>query len=170
MTMQTDVSDFIKKLKLSGNFVPPAELVFEDIKAKPLTRQDLEADLEAVNSSLEIIRQTRGGSWPEEELNSEFDLLDLAWHEREFRDRESFAYVIYDTDNQYIGCFYLYPMGVRTTLTDELLKYDVDVSWWVTSLAYKQAYYVKLYNALKEWLSSSFPFENIYYSNKEIPS
>ena len=29
-------------------------------------------------------------------------------------------------------CCYLYPMGRRTPLTEELLTYDVDVSWWVT--------------------------------------
>ena len=167
--MQDNVANFIKKLQLSQGFIPPNKLTYEDIIARPLTRQDLDDDLAAVNSSLEIIRQTRGGSWPEEELNREFDLLDLAWHEREFRDHTSFAYVVYDTSGTYVGCFYLYPMGDRTALTNELLKYDVDASWWVTSSAYEKGYYDKLYTGLREWLASLFPFKEIYYSNKEIP-
>jgi hypothetical protein len=159
--------DYIKKLKLPADFSAPTELTFEDIIARPLTREDLKADLAGVNSSVDIIRQTRGGSWPETQITEEFDLLDLAWHEREFRDAESFAYVIYDKSQKYIGCFYLYPMGVRTTLTEELLDYDVDANWWVTAEAYDKGYYKKLQTALAGWLKDEFPFKNIYYSNKE---
>lgn len=151
------------------NFQAPTELSFEDLRAKPLTRADLKADMEGVNSSLELIRKTRGGSWPSEPVSEDFDLLDLAWHEREFRDGTSFAYVVYNDKDAYIGCVYLYPMGVRTGLTEELMGYDIDASWWVTAEAYEQGYYEKLYKALQLWLAD-FPVENIYYSNKEIPS
>lgn len=164
-----DYSKFIKKLNLPTGFTAPEELAYQDVKARPLSREDLKADIEGVNSSLEIIRQTRGGSWPSEPVSEEFDLLDLAWHEREFRDSQSFAYVVYDGNGRYIGCFYLYPMGVRTTLSDKLVNYGVDASWWVTSAAYDEGYYQKLYAALGEWLKL-FPFNEIYYSNKEIPS
>lgn len=162
-----NLGDYIQKLKLPDGFSAPTELAFEDIIAKPLTRKDLKADLDGVNSSVEIIRQTRGGSWPEAQITEEFDLLDLAWHEREFRDAESFAYVIYDKSQKYIGCFYLYPMGMRTTLSEELLDYDVDANWWVTAEAYNAGYYKKLQIALAGWLNDEFPFKNIYYSNKE---
>jgi hypothetical protein len=168
--MKLLVRDYIKKFNLPPDFRPPEKLAFDDLIARPLTRADLKADLDAVNSSIEIIQKTRGGAWPEEQLSEEFDFLDLAWHEREFRDNGSFAYVIYNAHDRYIGCFYIYPMGHRTELTDELLQYDADISWWVTSDAYKQGYYQKLYSGLENWLSGSFPFENVYYSNKEIPS
>jgi hypothetical protein len=164
-----DYKNFIKKFTLPDGFEAPKELTYEDIVARPLTRQDMKADTDGINSSLEIIRQTRGGSWPEEAVTEEFDLLDLAWHEREFREAASFAYVIYDTDDKYIGCLYLYPMGTRTTLSEELLKYDVDASWWVTAAAYEQGYYDKLYTGLQGWLAQLFPFGTVYYSNKEMP-
>lgn len=150
------------------SFQAPSELHYEDLRAKTLTRADLKADMDAVNSSLETIRNTRGGSWPSEPVSEEFDLLDLAWHEREFRDGDSFAYAVYNTSDTYIGCFYLYPMGLRTPLTEELLNYDVDASWWVSTEAYEQGYYEKLYKALKQWLGD-LPIESVYYSNKEIP-
>lgn len=162
--------NYIKKFTLPADFKAPEKLEFEDLIAKPLTRADLKADLEAVNSSIETIQKTRGGAWPQEELSEEFDLLDLAWHEREFRDAASFAYVVYDNRGQYIGCFYLYPMGHRTELTEELNQYDIDASWWVTTDAYEQGYYARLYKGLVEWLSSSFPFSKVYYSNNEIPN
>lgn len=161
--------DYVKKFKLPASFSAPKQLNFEDITATPLTRNDLKADMDAVNSSLETIRNTRGGSWPEEAVSEEFDFLDLAWHEREFRDAGSFAYVIYDDEGTYVGCFYLYPMGHRTVLSDELLSYDVDASWWVTTDAYRKGYYEKLYAALQQWLVE-FPVKKVYYSNKVIPS
>jgi hypothetical protein len=165
-----DYSKFIQKLVLPPEFIAPKELVFEDIVARPLTRNDLKADLEGVNSSIAVIQKTRGGSWPTEELSEDFDFLDLAWHECEFRNASSFAYVVYSKDGKYIGCFYLHPMGFRTVLSEELLRYDVDASWWVTSKAYDEGYYKKLYKALQQWLKDEFSFQKVYYSNKEVPA
>ena len=161
-------ADYIKKFDLPLGFEPPLKLSYQDIVAWPLTRNDLKEDMEAVNSSLDTIRKTRGGVWPEEAVTEEFDLLDLAWHEREFRDKDSFAYVVYTDKGEYVGCFYLYPMGHRTQLTEELLEYDIDVSWWVTESFYEKGYYEKLYLALKDWLVK-FPTKKIYYSNKKLP-
>jgi hypothetical protein len=165
-----DYRNFIKKYNLPTNFEAPIELTFDGLIAKPLTRADLKDDLDAVNSSIEIIKKTRGGTWPEGQLSEEFDFLDLAWHEREFRDTSSFAYVVCDDSSKYIGCFYLYPMGHRTELSEELLKYDIDASWWVTSDAYAKGYYERLYYGLQSWLTTAFPFKKIYYSNKEMPA
>lgn len=161
--------NFTKKITLVPGFIAPTELVYQDIAARPLSRKDLTDDLAGVNSSIEVIQKTRGGSWPTEPLEEDFDFLDLAWHEREFRDGDSFAYVIYSAAGEYIGCFYLYGMGIRTELTEELLHYEVDASWWVTSAAYDKGYYDKLYKALQQWLTESFRFKKVYYSNKQIP-
>jgi hypothetical protein len=163
-----DPKNYIKKFNFPKDFKPPIRFTYQDLNAKPLSRQDLQADIEAVNSSLEIIRKTRGGSWPSEAVSEEFDLLDLAWHECEFREGSSFAYVVYDTNHNYVGCFYLYQMGIRTELTKKLLDYDMDASWWVTATAYKNGYYEKLYSAMQQWLTE-FPAHKVYYSNKVIP-
>ena len=165
----SDYKGFIRKFNLPDGFEAPVNLEFQDLIAKPLNRKDVQLDMEAVNSSLEIIRKTRGGSWPAEAVTEEFNFLDLAWHEREFRDGDSFAYAVRDTSGKYIGCFYLYPMGLRTELTEELLEHDVDASWWVTAEGYEQSYYQKLFSALQQWLKD-FPFSNVYYSNQEIPN
>ena len=60
-------------------------------------------------------------------------------------------------------------MGRRTPLDENLVHHDVDVSWWVTDEAYQRGYYTKLYLALGQWIADAFPFENPYFSNREIP-
>lgn len=171
--MDYDYRDFIKRLVVPAGFQPPTLLQHETLLATPLNRKHVREDLAAVNASRDLIHQTRGGSWPEEELTEEFNLLDLAWHEREFRDLDSFAYVVHDAarDGAYVGCFYLYPMGSRTPLVEpDLAAYDVDVSWWVSGDAYARGHYERLYRGLLGWLATGFPcFPKPYFSNREIP-
>jgi Acetyltransferase (GNAT) domain len=165
-----DYSSFTKNLQLPPGFSAPTELAYEDIVARVLSRADLEDDVRGINASLDLIRRTRGGDWPTEPVTEEFNFVDLVWHECEFREGFSFSYAVYDSDGGYLGCCYLYPMGRRTELTEELLGYDVDVSWWVTPDAYERGFYEKLHRALQHWLTEQFPFERPYYSNAEIPS
>jgi hypothetical protein len=85
------------------------------------------------------------------------------------RERESFTYAVSEAEDRYLGCCDLYPLGRRTQLTEELLVYDVDVSWWVTTAAYARGRYADLYDAIRFWVASRFPFERAYFSNAEIP-
>lgn len=165
-----DYRGYVKKLPLPPGFAAPTELEFDDLRARALGQADLAADLAAVNSSVDIIHQTRGGTWPEGELSEHFDLQDLVWHEREFREAISFAYVVYDISGRYIGCFYLNPMGRSAELTEASASFDVDVDWWVTAEAYRLGYYDKLYRAVQAWLAQGFPFTQVHYANVEIPS
>jgi hypothetical protein len=160
----------IKTLQLPPGFAAPARLNHEDIEARALTRADLHEDVRGINASIELIQRTRGGGWPTEPVTEEFNFVDLVWHEQEFREGTSFAYAVYDSDGGYLGCCYLYPMGRRTELTEELLRHDVDVSWWVTPEAYERGYYEKLYRGLQRWVTEEFPFESPHYSNREIPA
>jgi hypothetical protein len=164
-----DYNDLVKRLVLPPGYSPPTELTDQDILARAISRADLHDDVHGINASLDLIRRTRGGAWPAEAVSEEYNYVDLVWHEAEFRDGHSFTYAVYDSNGQYLGCCYLYPMGTRTPLTEGLLAHDVDVSWWVTPDAYERDYYTKLYAALQRWLADSFPFENPYYSNREIP-
>jgi RimJ/RimL family protein N-acetyltransferase len=165
-----DPASLIKKLRLPPGFLAPTRLTYEDLVARAITRADLLDDVRGINASIALIQRTRGGGWPTEPVTEEFNFVDLVWHELEFREGTSFAYAVYDTDGGYLGCCYLYPMGGRTELSEELLGRDVDVSWWVTPAAYARGYYQQLYRALRHWLAEQFPFDAPYYSNAEIPS
>jgi hypothetical protein len=164
-----DYKGFVKSLDTPAGYVPPTELTYLDIRARAISREDLQNDVQGINASIELIQRTRGGGWPTEPVTAEFNYVDLVWHELEFREGYSFTYAVYDSDGRYLGCCYLSPIGRRTTLTAELLKYDVDVSWWVTPDAYDRGYYAKLYVALQNWVTDAFPFKRPYYSNVEIP-
>ncbi len=160
-------ANFIKKLGLPPGFTAPTRLTYEDLVATAISRSDLREDVRGINASIDLIRATRGGGWPAEPVTEEFNYVDLVWHELEFRDGTSFTYAVYEAGGGYLGCCYLYPMGRRTELTEDLLHYDVDVSWWVTPDAYARGYYEKLYAGLQHWLAEEFPFGEVYYSNKQ---
>ena len=164
-----DWKGFVKRLDLPDGFSAPAELAFGDVRAKAISRADLDEDVRGINASIELIRRTRGGTWPTGPVTADNNYIDLVWHECEFRDGGSFTYALYDSSGRYLGCCYLYPMGRRTPLSEQTLRYDVDVSWWVTPAAYAQGYYATVYQALRRWLADEFPFWEAIYSNTEIP-
>ena len=165
-----DYTRFVKTLSLPAGWAAPVELSFGEIRASALTRDYLHDDVRGINASIDLIRRTRGGPWPTEPVTEDFNYVDLVWHECEFREGDSFGYAVYDAGGQYLGCCYLYPVGRRTALTEDLLDYDVDVSWWVTPDAYERGHYTGLYRALRHWVGTAFPFSRAYYSNVEIPS
>ena len=133
-----DYTGLVKSLAVPEGWSPPTELRHEDIRAFALTREHLSDDVRGINASLDLIRRTRGGSWPTEAVTEDFNYVDLVWHECEFREGESYTYAVYDAEGHYLGCCYLYPVGRRTPLTQQLLEHDVDVSWWVTPDAYEK--------------------------------
>jgi hypothetical protein len=116
----------VKRLDLPPGFVAPTELSHEDIRARAISRADLQDDVRGINASIELMRRARGGRWPTEPVSEEYNFVDLVWHECEFREGDSFASAVYDLDGRNLRCCYLCPMGRRTELTEELLRYDVD--------------------------------------------
>lgn len=164
-----DYTGLVRRLQLPSGYAAPRDLAYDDIRAHAITRADLSEDVAGINASLELIRRTRGGAWPTGPVTEEFNYVDLVWHECEFREASSFTYAVSDAAGTYLGCCYLYPMGTRTPLSDERLKHDVDVSWWVTPDAYSRGMYITLYYALRRWATTEFPFTNPCYSNIEIP-
>lgn len=164
-----DYAKFIKRLELPEGYEVPRELAYEDIVVRAITRDDLDDDVRGINAGMDLIRRTRGGSWPSEPVTHDYNYVDLVWHELEFRDGESFTYVVRRSDGTYLGCAYLYPMGRRGPLTEALAAHDVDVSWWVTPDAYERGDYATVYRALRHWLAHDLPFAAPYYSNAEIP-
>ena len=164
-----DLTPYAKKLALPADFVPPRELRYDDVVARGITRDDVAEDVRGINASLQLIRDTRGGSWPTEAVSEEEIVVDEYWHECEFRDGKSFSFILRTQDGAYIGCAYFYPMGVRAPLTPALAEHDVDVSWFVTPAAYAAGYYAKVHAALGHWVTEDYPFERPHYSNARLP-
>ena len=134
-----DYEGLLKRIPVPAGWTPPTELPHGGIRLIALTRHQLSEDVRGINAGLDVIRRTRGGARPAEPVSEDFNYVDLVWHECEFREGDSFTYAAYDTDDRYLGgCCYLYPLGLRTALTEELTEYDVDVSWWDTPEAYER--------------------------------
>ncbi len=83
-----------------ASFVVPERLETADFVIRKLTFRDAELDYRAVMANIDIIRKTRGGDWPPAGLTLEDDRIDLAWHQREFERRSSFAYAVMAPDER----------------------------------------------------------------------
>jgi hypothetical protein len=164
-----DLTGLTKLLVVPAGRAVPRSLDGGAVRAHAITRDDLDDDVAGINRSLDLIRRTRGGDWPEGPVSAEGNYVDLVWHECEFRDEKSFTYVLTRPDLTYIGCLYLYPLGLRRPLTEQMLAHDVDVSWWVTPEAYGEGLYAAVRQALSRWVGGDLPFTSPYWSNAELP-
>lgn len=150
------------------DFKVPERAETDSFIIRKLCAKDAYLDYIAVMSSIEIIKQTRGGSWPYPELTFEDDLIDLAWHQREFEGGRSFALTVMNLDESAcLGCVYIYPPGFRSEVAQE---YDADISFWVTQKMYDSGFYNELYFFLKEWIKDKWPFTNPLWSNTVLPN
>jgi len=147
-------------------FAVPERREAPGFRLRKLTFRDAILDYRAVMANIDLIRATRGGDWPAQDLTLEEDQIDLAWHQREFERRSSFAYAVMSTDeNECLGCVYLYPPGERGIGT---LDADVDVSFWVVQAAYDSGLYASLFDVVQRWLVE-WPFKKVGYSNAVLP-
>jgi len=77
-----DLTPYVKKLVVPAGVVPPRQLRYDDVVASAITREDVAEDVRGINASLELIRETRGGSWPTEAVTEDEIIVDEYWHER----------------------------------------------------------------------------------------
>lgn len=100
----------------------PREHSLGEFKLSALTLDDLERDFAAVMESAADIKAANPTlTWPEG-LTLQENLIDLAWHQKEFQSRRSFAWVIEGQNHHYMGCLYIYP-----SITGDN---SADIHWW----------------------------------------
>lgn len=152
---------------IPDTFKVPEKLDTPNFRIRKLCARDVYLDYMAVMSSIGIIKQTRGDSWPTSELSFEDDLIDLSWHQREFEHKSSFAFTVMSLDEtECFGCLYFYPPGFRKEAPEGS---DVDVSFWVTQKGYDKGLYSELYKTIKKWLENDWPFKKPFWTNSQIP-
>ena len=102
---------------------PPERASVGGFDLAPLATAIVEEDFAVVSASAAALRGLFGDDWPDG-LTLEDNARDLAWHEREFAARRSFAWVLREGP-LYAGCLYAFPrMGERGV---------VDVWFWLRS-------------------------------------
>ncbi|PRY26158.1 hypothetical protein CLV78_101252 [Aliiruegeria haliotis] len=100
----------------------PSEHDLGPVRLKALCVDDLERDFEAVMESAADIKAANPTMSRPDGLTLDKNLIDLAWHQKEFESRRSFAWVIEDGEGAYLGCLYVYP-----SITGEDAA---NVHWW----------------------------------------
>jgi hypothetical protein len=153
-----------------ADFQAPLEVRLGQYVLRPLSELYVEADLAAVNSSMDLIRQTRGGTWPSKPITLEEDREDLIEHHRQFKERLAFAYAILSEDAKVCaGSVYIYPPNHPFDDSDKSLmpaNADATVSFWTSQQAYDEGFYPTLYSFVTAWLKKDWPFIRPYISNK----
>lgn len=144
------------------DFEVPVLLETERMRLRPLTIDDAAKDFDAVASSEAQIRRLMQpiDGWPAG-LTLEQNIIELGWHQTEFQLRTSFAYTVVTLDeSQILGCMYIYPCFRA--------GHDVEIPMWVRESEADTGLDGHLYETVRQWIESSWPFSNPAYPGHAI--
>lgn len=147
---------------VADDFAVPDELVTEEFRLRMLSIHDVVKDYDAVmSSSPHLLTMFPGwGGWPEG-LTVQKNLVDLAWHQREFTRRTSFTYTVISLDEaKVLGCVYIFPTRKN--------GYDADVTFWARESAQGAPADLALEEAVRAWIDEEWPFENAGYPGRDV--
>jgi hypothetical protein len=147
---------------LPVDFVVPILTETEFFKLRPLTIHDVVKDYDAVMASRDHLWPRFGAEWgwPAADLTLEQDLIDLAWHQKEFQNKTSFAYCVINLEeSQVLGCVYIYPPKSKLV--------QAEVWFWVRQNKLADNLEQDLHHFMLGWLAKSWPFNRVKL-NKQI--
>ncbi|MCU0869189.1 MAG: GNAT family N-acetyltransferase [Burkholderiales bacterium] len=130
---------------------------------RPLRATDALQDWDAVMEAPARLRGVfgPGSDWPPDDLSLAQDWIDLAWHEKEFQMRTSFAWTVTAIDGaRVLGCAYLFP----ATCADV----DAEAYQWVRP-SLRTALDAVLDRALRQWLAAALPALRIAWPGRDRP-
>jgi len=143
-----------------ADFEVPQNLETEHFRLRMLAVEDVEKDFEAVVESRRLLQSKFGGEWPRKGFTLKENLADLERHQREFLGREAFAYTVVSLDeSRVLGCVYIDPTQCPGA--------DAEVRMWVRQSEVEHGLDDILFQAVKEWLECSWPFESVVYPFRE---
>jgi hypothetical protein len=148
---------------VSQDFEVPDRLEGPGYHLRMLSVGDLEKDFAAVVDSADRLRGLFGpdSAWPDGVTMDE-DLIDLAWHQREFSIRHSFAYTVMAADeSRCLGCMYIFPSDRR--------GYEATVFYWVRSGPDAEVRDADLGRRVRDWLATRWPFATVAYPGRDVP-
>lgn len=138
--------------------VPPS-LETNRFRLRMLSVDDVEKDYEAVIESRDLLH-SMGSSWPREGFTIEENLADLERHQQEFLDRKAFAYTVVSQDeSRVLGCVYINPAESEGA--------EAKIHMWVRQSEYDKGLDEVLFQAVKKWIKSAWPFTSVTYPGRE---
>jgi hypothetical protein len=137
----------------------------DQYRLEPLTNRWVLHDFAAI---IETFPHMEGlilppGSLPSEGTYTlETNVLELAWHEREFRTRHSFAFAaITHDDRREVGCMYLYPSMWP--------EFDAVGCSWARWDPDDAAADDRFFEEFRSWVAADWPFSQVAYPGRDIP-
>ena len=141
------------------DFAVPASLETDRFRLRMLSVDDVEKDYEAVIESRELLHTMLGGPWPRLGFTLEKNLSDLEKHQQEFLTRKAFAYTVVSLDEtRVLGCVYINPPKTSEA--------DAVVVMWVRQTEYEKGLDEILFNEVRNWISSEWPFKKVDYPGR----
>jgi hypothetical protein len=143
------------------DFVVPERLQGTGFHLRMLSVDDLDKDFEAVTESAARLKGLLDpdSPWPDG-LTKQEDLIDLAWHEREFTIRHSFAFTVMSNDNaRCLGCMYIFPSANE--------NFDAAVFYWAREGHDADVRDAELGRLIHAWLKTDWPFERVAYPGRD---
>jgi hypothetical protein len=143
-------------------FQVPHRLVGAGYHLRMLSIDDVDKDFEAVMASEQRLRGLLDpeSPWPTG-LTKREDLIDLAWHEREFTLRRSFAYTVMSADEaQCLGCMYIFP--------SDLAPFSASVFYWVRDGKNAYQFDFELGGLIRHWITAVWPFTAVAYPGRDV--
>ncbi len=148
-----------RKRFVPDDFEVPTSLETDCFRLRMLSVDDVEKDYEAVIESRELLHMMFGGPWPRSGFTLEENLADLERHQKEFFSRQAFAYTVVSLDEtRVLGCVYIDP--------PETTDSDAVVVMWVRQTEYDKGLDEILFNTVRDWISSDWPFKKVDYPGR----
>ena len=145
-----------------GDYIVPTRLDTARFTLRPLVVSDMLKDYDAVMTSLDHLQGIFGSrsSWPARDLSLEQEIIDLAWHQKEFQRRSSFTYTVVSSDeSRCLGCLYIFPSAKAAC--------DAEIYMWVRQDEYEQGLDSELYGIVRDWIRADWPFKSAKFPGRD---
>jgi len=130
---------------------------------RPIRADDVDLDMPAVMGSQERLWSIYGEAWgwPPATMTAEQDREDLARHEAEIAQHESFNYALLDAgETELIGCVYIDP--------PEKVGADAEISWWVRDEHVGSDVEAALDELVPRWIAEVWPLDRPRYVGRDL--
>jgi len=141
------------------------DLVTANFRLEPLGLRWLAEDFAAVTDTIDHLD---GKVMPPSAMADapaftiEDDLIELAWHQREFRTRQSFAWIAVDLETMRSrGCAYLFgsPHPDEDAVGFVWARWDPD----------EPTADEHLYSSVRKWVTDQWPLRNVGWPGRSVP-
>jgi len=155
----------MSKKFIQKDFKIPEGLENKKFRLRMLTVNDVVKDYDAVMTSIEHLQKANpfgpNDKWPKKDLTFEQDLIDLGWHQGEFKNRTSFAFTVMNlNETKCLGCMYIYPSSNS--------EYDAIIMMWVRQSEVETGLDEILFSTVKKWIEEKWPFNKVAYPGRDI--